>query len=329
MIRLPTMLFAKNKVDNEKKEKKTYKYTIVQRTFFSLNEIHVSTFILTVKGYADYFNPILSYDEVVLTESSLINSHLSIKKRDNDYPSFFTVFYNPDSSLSKKQYIFNVISCFKHLLNTVSILNTLSLVSIDFHPKNIVIDKRGNPIYSNLDHVFHYPTLTNERKRSLFSSGTNIFMPIEAHVICYLYEHKSSSISVSDLEEILDSYCGGLGSLSLFEKEYISYLKTGYFSSMKKFINVAAEKVVYELMKTTKSWNIYGLSMMFLIFLRDRLNIREVLLSPKNGFLFEFSHVLIRNLEKGYTVEKTILLVDDIVYSIPLEDWDTLINDDV
>jgi hypothetical protein len=199
-------------------------------------------------------------------------------------------------------------------------LNTVSLVFIDLHPKHLVIDN-GNLVVNNLDILFHYPTMNDERKRFLFKN-TNIFQPIEAYIISYLLTKNIESLSISDLEDILDSYCSGLESLCLFEKEYILKLKGTLVNVFKRWINIRAEKIIDELLKTCTTWNIHGASILFLILLRDKLNIIEKMRPKlKVCFLYEFSQLLLNNLKKRGDVEQTILLFDDIVYSVSREGW--------
>jgi len=323
MIRYPCSLNIKSdKGDKKNHLGRKYKQTVVPKSFFSLNEVYISTFILPITNYIDYFNPVLSYKELAILENNL--SHLCIKKRDDScFQSFYSFFYK-NAPTSSKQMISCIIYSFRQLLTILTLLNTVSLVFTDLHPKHLVIDN-GNLIVNKLDILFHYPTMNDERKRFLFKK-TNIFQPIEVYIISYLLTKNIESLSISDLEDILDSYCSGLDSLSLFEKEYIVKLKGNLVNVFKRWINIRAEKVIDELLKTCTNWNIHGASILFLILLRDKLNIREKMRAElraelKVGFLYDFSQLLVNNLEKRGDVEQTILLFDDIVYSVSKEEW--------
>ena len=181
-----------------------YKNVIKPLSFFSINEIYVSKYIINIPNYFLYFIPILKSTTITLptlTEKEPEPAQkLLIYTRDLDSDNnFYQMFNNigkgsgcnevvgqivtPEditltkgsnnigkSSSNSKKGIMRIIDSYKYLLHIIHILNTYQIVHLNIIPTNILFNSDNNPILSNFTNSFHFPSLNEERKSNLLKS---------------------------------------------------------------------------------------------------------------------------------------------------------------
>jgi hypothetical protein len=320
MIHLPEM----NANEEKMKKVEKYDYRIIPNTFFSQNEIYISSIVLNIPEYRRFFSPILSVNKVNVGDEDLYSDYLLIKKRHFNIQctTFHQLFYQDKKH--PKIYVLNTIQIIRHLFETVKRMNTFSLINLNPHPTNlnILYDGEVIPIYTKLDQFFYSKTNDIERKSIIFSTYNhlNVFLTIEAHTICYLIDKKYTSLSTENIEEIVKNYHATITSLCLFEKEFIEQLKERISIKWRRFINRHYSEIIKDLLATSTYWNLYGVSIFFLIFLRDQFNLND----RSCLFLRRVFLLLQKNIdfqEERITVEQNILTFDNILYSLSREDW--------
>ncbi|NDA89669.1 MAG: hypothetical protein EBY20_01985 [Alphaproteobacteria bacterium] len=327
----------REKPKNQEKEEK-YSISIIPADFFSLNEIEISQRILEIKNYSQHFNPILKnsyvnigeidddgtykwkegFEETPDKQENLMIKRLNIENK----PTFYQVFYEKTRETSPRKYVLNLINSYKSLLETAKKLESAKLINLDFHPSTLVY-KEESPSFTDFSSFFHLPTMNEERKSFLFNkyNPKNVFFPTEAHLICFLIENKQESVSNSNIEEIVRETGERVGSLNSFSKDFIEQYKENTRFSLQSFINKPKQVIIQEILLKSPTWNCYGLSIIFIVLLRDIFGP----LSPENKFISQFSQLLTQNIhplpDKRPTPMQNISLFNDILYNTDKQEF--------
>ena len=308
-------------------------YQIKRNDFFSCNEIEMSTRIIEIPNYENYFNPILESSNLYLSEmnnSFLFNKMdielnknlLLIKYKNNENQknnekknNFINLF---DTSLHAKQKILNVIESYKYLLSSLQILEEKEFVLLNIHPKHITINNQNNPIINNFKYSFHYQTTTMERISNLIIKvkiEMFVFLPVEFHILFYILNTDVKGISQQNIAEILNGFIIHFKTLNIFSNSFIEKYGEKIEQQFQKYINQTKKDVFRELLKTCKQWNNYGLSILYLVILRDMFKKTGFTINP---FLINFSQLLVQNIhfdnEKRNSCDENISLLNDILF---------------
>jgi hypothetical protein len=325
------------KTEKIEKIEEKYSITITTNNFFSLNEIEISQRILKIPNYSQNFNPILKnscvnigeiddgrFEEIPYNEEKLLIKRLNIENN----LTFYQIFYVKTRELVQKntprKYVLNLINTYKSLLESLKKLETANLVNLDFHPSTLVY-KEELPIFTDFSKFFHFPTLNKERISNLFSNycPKNVFLPTEAHLICFLIEKQEESISNSNIEEIVRETGVRMGSLNCFTKSFIEQYKETTHFSLQSFINKPKQVIFREILINSPTWNTYGLSILFIVLLRDKF--RPLGESLENSFISKFSQLLNECIhpipDKRPTPTQNISLFNDILYNTDKQDF--------
>lgn len=321
-----------NRENPEKKEEK-YSFSIVELNFFSLNEIEISQRILQIKNYSQHFSPILNnsyvnigeidddgsykwadrFEEIPDKQESLMIKRLNMDKN----PTFYEIFYDSTRETNSRKYLLKLINSYKSLLESLKMLESAKLVNLDFHPSTLVY-KKELPVFTDFTRFFHFPTMNKERISNLFSNYNpkNVFLAPEAHLICFLIENQQESVSNANIEEIVRETGSRLGSLSCFSKDFIEQYKETTHFSLQSFINKPKLLIIQEILYISSTWNNYGLSILFIVLLRDIFRSKGGF--PKNAFISQFSQLLTQGIhpipDKRLTPMQNISLFNDILY---------------
>jgi hypothetical protein len=150
-----------------------------------------------------------------------------------------------------------------------------------------------------------------------------VFLPTEAHLICFLIEQQQESISNANIEEIVRETGLRLESLSCFTESFIEQYKEATHFSLQSFINMPKQLIIQEIIIKSPTWNAYGLSIVFIVLLRDIF--RPVGGSPKNLFIYQFSQLLNECIhpitDKRPTPTQNISLFNDILYNTDKQEF--------
>ena len=327
---------------NQENQEKDYESQVKEYNFFIKNEIEISQIIIRIPNYSLFFRPILrnSFVNIAeiddkyienLEEKNEKNKYILIKKRK--YQKFST-FYNYFYSISRenpKKYLLNLINLYKHSLNMIKQLECAKLINLNFHPSTLIF-KDDLIVLSNFERIFYLPSINEERKSNLFSkyNKKDVFLPIEGHVICYLLEKNLESISVGNIEEICEDYYGRLCSLSCLKNDIIEQFKETAHFSLLPFINKPKQTILNEILqfKTCITWNIYGISILLIVLLRDIFYKNGTF--PENSFLSLLFQAFIQNIHplsyKRSSIDDNISLFNDILYNTKPSDFLKLIS---
>jgi hypothetical protein len=352
---------------NSTKPFKKYTNAIIKTSFFSLNEIQISQRILQIPNYSRYFSPVLKNSFVNLAEIDDENfercekieddnSHILITRLNfQEFQSFYDVFYvnlkkhneireniinirntdkfeetNKINIIKRKKEFLKIINSYKYLLESINLLNNSNIVNINFHPSTLIFSD-NLPIIANFEECFHFPTMNEERKSYLFSNynAKNVFLPLEAHVICFLMENKLDSLSFLNIDEICEDCRIRIASLSCFSKAFLDKYKETARFSLKSLINKPKKDITREMLQYCDTWNNYGISILFLVLLRDIFKGDEEGF-PQNLFFSKFSQVLTQGIHpepsRRPSILQNISLFNDILYNTSLQDYEQILS---
>ena len=326
----------REKICKKNKIEEKYSVSVVPVDFFSLNEIEISQRILKLQNYSQYFNPILknSYVNVgeindecfdTLEKITEKQDRLMIKRLNiENNPTFYQVFYDSMRETNPRIYVLNLINSYKSLLESLKTLESAKLVNLNFHPSTLVY-KEESLVFTDFSNFFHLPTMNKERISNLFSNYTpkNVFLPPEVHLICFLIDNKLDSLSFSSIEEIVRETGARVGSLNCFTKAFIEQYKETTHFSLQSFINKPKTLIIQEILLESPTWNNYGLSILFIVLLRDIF--RPLHGFPKNKFISQFSQLLTQGIHpihfKRPIPMQNISLFNDILYNTDKQEF--------
>jgi len=286
------------------KKKNDRKTMMVPCTFFSMNEIYISQTVLrTIPDYARYMSPILEYSTTTIANidastnrfeaCEILQSapYLLLSKRETSFSfsfscSFSEVFYK--KSQDKKRRLYCAIASFEHLLNTCIQLNNARLVHLNMHPSNLIYHTEA-PILTSLAHCFQSDTLNEERRTHLFGfiQETNVFLPLEAHIISFLIKNKLSTLSSQHCELLAEQVAARLWSLNCFEKAFIKQYKDAAAKCLASFINAPHDVILSANLKTSDTWNSFHIGILFLVLLRDLFPLSHSFISNWQSILYQ------------------------------------------
>lgn len=326
---------------------KIYKNQLKKTDFFSLNEVQISQRIMQIPNYSRHFNPIIKDSFVKLAEIdddnferctsiSDENTHILLTQRNNkNSETFYDIFYNnqnnQNSQNSQKILLLNVINSYKHLLTAIKSLENAHIVNLNFHPTTLTFTN-NLPIISNFSLCFHSKTMNEERKSNIFAvyNPKNVFLSLEAHVICFLNKTNAASLSFSNIEEIAADCQKRASSLSCFSKAFIEQYKAAAIFSLQPFINKPKTTIINEILQEScTTWNNYGLSILFLVLLRDIFK-KDGKGIKNTPFISGFFQLLTQNIHpepsKRTSILQNISLFNDILYNTSITEYDLILN---
>lgn len=282
-----------------------------------------------------YFFPIYNCSETYITEvnNDFYEQDTRIKRNDNYIAyvqklperqnTLYDALYN--SHLSSHRLFLCYIHTLRHLLLSLSTLRELGIVIWNLHPSNIMMF-RDDPYLYDFKQSFRIQFQSDDGSNNtklmthLQHMKCSVFLPIEAHIIRFVRNQEHFGLSKIQLEMICDDFVGptGLGSLNIFTEPFLIEYKEKCMVSLRSILNKPNIDVVNEMMNTAETWNIYSVSVIYLLFLRDfyiRLNPKRF---EENVVLNNIRKLLYTNLcsvfEKGNDERKNILRLDNILF---------------
>uniref|UniRef100_A0A6C0DUG4 Protein kinase domain-containing protein n=1 Tax=viral metagenome TaxID=1070528 RepID=A0A6C0DUG4_9ZZZZ len=233
------------------------------------------------------------------------------------------------NTIKERKEFLKLINSYKHLLESANLLNNANIVNMNFHPSTLVF--RDNlPVIGSFEDCFHFPTMNEERKSNLFSDykAKNVFLPLEAHVICFLIDNRVDSLSFLNIEEICEDCRRRVASLNCFSKAFLDQYKETSLFSLQSLTNKPKHLIINEMLQNCATWNNYGISTLFLVLLRDMFKGREGF--PQHSFFSRFSQLLTLGIhpipDKRPSILQNISLFNDILYNTNKQDYDQLIS---
>jgi hypothetical protein len=297
---LKTHFFNKDKESIEKKQNsKKYKRKIIEYSFYSINDANISNKIKKIPYYSNYFSVLEKYDfidinnireksfeKVEMLDKSkqyllfTYNNH-QISDTIEDYMTFdIFLFQFKDPKLL----IYNVITTFSYLLQSLIKLQDEKLCFFQLSHENIIFDLnfREKPLLQNFQLSLQLSKLNEEYIANIIKKTKDYSLkPVEVHVLFYLINNDIVTISYSIIEEIVEVFIKNLSILSFFSQDYKESYKNQCINCLKKYINKSKKDIVSNILNQNQKWDVYSISVLYIhIF----ANISKVF-SLKNTFI--------------------------------------------
>jgi hypothetical protein len=292
------IFYCINDVEKQKKSKPIYR--IVEKTFYSMNEL---TNVVKMRNYKNHFYTYDNSLELSIYEFENDTMDLDIGKKDNTMllkfdndGLIYLKNYLKNASLSSfTKYISTLIQFYKHMLQSISLLVTNQIVHNHINIDSIYVDKYDNPLLTNF--VFSIdiskPDIDQYIKHFIIAYDPSYLeWPLEFHILAYLLTNKLSGLSSYNIENIICNVIDNHTILKTFGPGLVSSYKEEALNYFKKYVNQSYEYILNDILQFYGTWDNYALSIMFLEIL---ISIHKSL-KMNNKFIIHFMKLLVGNI---------------------------------
>jgi len=262
------------------------------------NEINICEKIKKIPYFFLYFNPIINYkllqisniDVHSLENSDALNNnnYALLSKKHLFYPSF-SLFFN--SLTQTKEKVVRLFDSYTYLLKAIHELNRNEVVYFNITSEKIGFNEKKQPILQNFSESFNYNGFKAKILPSVYS------LPLEVHIISFLQDpdFERKSISQTNIEDICKNFIIKNQALKGFSQEFIKefYKKCVRHVLSLSIVNEPREKIVSHMMNFSNTWDNYSLSALFLPIITK---IREEM-GMQNKFFDKFTELLLLNMD--------------------------------
>jgi serine/threonine protein kinase len=301
--------------DGTKDPRKTIVTKLQKRDFNADNEVIIGDMIKEIPSYRSYYLPVIDSCPVNIRkiDNELISDCRVVAKSQNVPFVLMSVpyvsnrgFFNAltDPSLGRKQVISTLARTYGYLLSAIKKLLGIGVVHFDLKGDNILYNLvTKDPQIIDFGISLPLERLTRETWRNYFYAYAPEYhvWPLEVHLISFLL-HESSTLNDVDVSVIVRQYTKGnktLGILSIESRaKYIKQCEV----CLKRYVNRPMEDVIPELIAQYKTWDNYGLSVMYIKAL-THLFPRGV---HKNKILSQFTQLLLLNISPEFSTRISI-----------------------
>lgn len=220
---------------------------------------------------------------------------------------------------SATKHIYALIYVYKIILKSISLLVSQQIVHNNINFETIVVDKHNNPLLTNF-------TFSIDTTNKNFKHYVNCFLiayepsylewPIEFHIITYLLTNKLSSLSIYNIEIIINNVIEQHTILKKFGDSIVSLYKEESILYFNKYVNQTYEYILTDILKYCHTWDNYALS---ILYLRILININKTI-GIKNKFVLLFMRLLVDNihfnptkrLHVDVTIDRFNIMLDNL-----------------
>jgi hypothetical protein len=308
--------------------------------FCCLNEIQISeTIKQNLPNYplffdilTDYSNikfsfrkPIFQHDNEYISDDiineenedindDIINSnkkHILVNYSDQTRIDFYSFLLNLPTP---KLMIFHIIDSYSYLIKSFSMLNANNICFFNISAEKIVFNITNlKPLLHDFEYSLYTRNLNEDYLCKIVDKIDDFSnMPLEIYVIFYLIKNNENSVSYSVIIEICDNFVKNMGVLSIFSQNYRDNFKIACIETLKKYINIPKKDIINDILTFSKTWDNYGLSILFLHIVGNMSRI----FSLTNNFITKFSILLSKNINpipsKREELHETIKKYNDL-----------------
>jgi hypothetical protein len=313
-------IIKKNYTYSKEKQKKGKIYLY---DFFSLNEIKICKKILKIPYYENNFDIIYDFDFIKVGEIKGRNidniDGINVKKDEKyilcQYKNEKTIFLNEYLFNSKNPKLFfsRIFDSYSYLLTSLIKLNNQNICFFDLSYENIVFPVYMKPLLKNFQNSLLFDMLDESYIVKIINNVTNFtYKPLEIHVLFYLIINNEETLSSSLIDIICDNYEKNMDVLSLFSQNYRETYKKTCIELLKKYINKPKSVIITDILKYSKYWDNYSVSMLYLYIIGNICRVFGL----KDTFLNKLTSILIKNINpnplKRETLEETCEKYNDL-----------------
>jgi hypothetical protein len=261
----------------------------------------------------------LNEDVIEKLQNIKQNELYLFKYNDKNSIDFIDIIYN---STNIKKMIFDCINSFQHILHGLNILNQNKICFLNISPQNIVFleNYREKPVLKDFRFSLNLNKLDYTYIFNILNNLNNFtYLPLEIHVLDYMFKNNLNTISYSFLEEFCENFIKNLHILRLFSDNYKKLYKEQCIETLKIYINHNKEEIINNLLERNQKWDIYGISMLFL----QIFGCISRVFSLKGTFVSKITTELSKNIhpnsDNRYTIQNTLNIFNN--YLNDEQDW--------
>lgn len=286
--------------------------------FFANNELNNSKLVSEIPHYKQYFYICETSAELKLTELTNESWYLTDKK-GSDINSILIKFDDRGKLIylktylkalsSPKKYIYYLVQFYAQLLKTVDLLVEKQIVHNYLKFDSLRVDSASNLLLCNFTYSLNVRSMgsNTEYIKSFFVEYDPAYLewPLEIHLLCYLLTNKLSSLSLLNIETVLNDVITKNTILRIFGDTFVSSYKEEGLEYFQKYVNLPFNEMIKDIFEQYKSWDNYALSIMYLrILIGIHRNIKI-----QNKFIILFMKLLVSNIHlnplKRHSISET------------------------
>lgn len=312
----------------------TIKDKIASRNFFIENELYISNLIKNIFFYHKYFYIPINFQNINFINISNENNNIydyeinleGRKKIKSDkiimrYKNIlFQTFNNYLISMMDEKYIFlqQLFYIYKKLLESINILISENIFHNHLIEENILFNS-DSPIISNFSFSINITpsTIHTIRHFILDYDPSYIQWPIELHLLAFMYHNKLISISIGNVEIIVNDLIQNNQIFDNFSDSIKNKFMMDGINYLSKYVNKNYDNILQDIFSYWHTWDNYALSILYLpIIIKFHKNIKNNL-GKNNIFLTLFIKLLLRNISYNpinrLSIEDNLLQFNNIL----------------
>ncbi len=302
----------------------------------AINELEISKIVSNIEGFKNHYAPVIKYSNVNISKiktDNLKNCSLISNEKINKLINMKMEYVNGIAFINylienkdNNKFINSIIQSYIHLLKGFNILLNNNIVHFDVKGDNILFaeDKElpiiidfGLSIDFNV--LLNSPITTKLLKKYFYVFAPDYYIwPLEVHYLCYLLKINMfpNDSEIKQIAKVVTKYNIAITKnfSPEFQKKYeeLCYNQLVVYKNTSKSLN----KIVQEILRHYKTWDNYGLSMLFLNFFKYFKSENGYI---KNDFITFFSELLLKNIhpdpDKRLDIVKTWQVFTEYIYN--------------
>ena len=302
----------------------------------AINELEISKIVSNIEGFKNHYAPVIKYSNVNISKiktDNLKNCSLISNEKINKLINMKMEYVNGIAFINylienkdNNKFINSIIQSYIHLLKGFNILLNNNIVHFDVKGDNILFaeDKElpiiidfGLSIDFNI--LLNSPITTKLLKKYFYVFAPDYYIwPLEVHYLCYLLKINMfpNDSEIKQIAKVVTKYNIAITKnfSPEFQKKYeeLCYNQLIVYKNTSKSLN----KIVQEILRHYKTWDNYGLSMLFLNFFKYFKSENGYI---KNDFITLFSELLLKNIhpdpDKRLDIVKTWQVFTEYIYN--------------
>jgi len=326
--------------ENELQIKKQKIHKIFKIDFFIQNELTNHQRLCKINNRKKHFYLCENASELKITEILEDDKQIEKKSLKNDdtillefekrkliyFKNYLKTLFE---ECNYKKYILTIIQSYKHILNSLQLLVDNNIFHNHINFDSIVIDNFDYPLLSNFSFSIDYSHSNIEQYIKHFVIAyepSYIEWPTELHILSYLLTNKLNSLSIYNVETIINDVIKNNNILNTFGDSIVSSCKKEALDYFKKYVNQSYNFILTDILQYIGTWDNYALS---ILFLRILIGIHRSI-KIKNKFIILFMKLLVCNIHlnplKRLSINMTIKSFNSLLDSLEPKDYKDVIK---
>ena len=321
----------KKKKELERKTNTKQRRAIHIYNYLCRNHIFLCDKIERIKFYKERFDIIEKFDFLSISQ---VNKHMiSFLSGNDESEKYVLLYFNNNKYIPFSDFLFHLpnfslfllhtLNSYSYLLESLTILQKNNICFFNISSQNIVFTQYHVPILQNFKNSLLITSYDKHYIKQIINSKSDFtFCPLEIHLLFFLIQNTDSTITETEIKDIVNHYISSLLLDCFSPEEKIEY-HNKCVNAFKKYIHKPSEFIMEDICKNSHTWDNYGVSILYLhIF----YNISEFVNTPSSlpyPFITDLIHLLKQNIDpdplKRETTIKTSTRLQELYEKYP--DW--------